>query len=110
MEKNFNRSLTILSAILGITAIACIVTLYINPALESKQIESIYIITLISIIGLISIHVRFLFKDIASSYTSEKKKGGVSEVTISKCFKSLYKHHEHILPRYILEKLYPSLA
>ncbi len=34
----------------------------------------------------------------------------ISEVTISKCFKSLYKHHEHILPRSILEKLYPSLV
>ena len=34
----------------------------------------------------------------------------ISEVTISKCFKNLYKYHEHILPKEILNKLYPSLS
>ncbi len=80
MAKKFNFSLTILSAILGTTAIACLVTLYVNASLESQQIESIYIVTLISIIGLISIHLRLLFKDAASSYTGEKKKREVSGV------------------------------
>jgi len=80
MKKNPNFSLTILSAILGSTAIACLVTLSINASLESQKIESIYIVTLISIIGLISIHVRLLFKDIAPSYTGEKKERGDSGV------------------------------
>jgi len=34
----------------------------------------------------------------------------ISEVTISKCFQNLHKYHEHILPKNILEKLYPNLA
>jgi transcription initiation factor TFIIB len=32
----------------------------------------------------------------------------ISEVTISKCYKSLYLYHEYILPKNILEKLYPN--
>ena len=32
----------------------------------------------------------------------------ISEVTISKCYKNLYKYHEHILPKEIVQKLYPE--
>ncbi len=80
MAKKISFPLTILSAISGITAIACLVTLYINASLESQKIESIYIVTLISIIGLVSINVRLLFKDIASSYTGEKEERGAYRV------------------------------
>ena len=80
MAKKTNFSLTILSAILGITVIACLVILYNNGSLASQHIESIYIITLISIIGLISIHVRLLFKDITLIYIGEKKESEISGV------------------------------
>ncbi|MDG1987803.1 MAG: EAL domain-containing protein [Halieaceae bacterium] len=86
MAKKTNFSLTILSVILGITAIACLVTIYINTSLKSQQIESIYIVTLISIIGLILIHVRLLCKNIGSSYADEKKEredSGVAKVLSS---------------------------
>ncbi len=93
MAKKINYSLLILSAILGITAIACLITIYIDTSLELEQIQPTYIITLISIIGLISIHLHLLFKDIASSYTGQKKEGGVfgfakvlSDLNISKGF------------------------
>jgi len=33
----------------------------------------------------------------------------ISEVTISKCYKNLYKYHTKILPKYILIKLYPMI-
>ena len=32
----------------------------------------------------------------------------ISEVTISKCYKNLHVYHEHILPKHILNKLYPN--
>ena len=32
----------------------------------------------------------------------------ISEVTISKCYKNLYVYHQHILPKNILDKLYPD--
>ena len=80
MAKKTNFSLTILSAILGITVIACLVILYNNGSLASQHIESIYIVTLISIIGLISIHVRLLFKDITLIYIGEKKESEISGV------------------------------
>ena len=32
----------------------------------------------------------------------------ISEVTISKCYKKLYNHHEYLFPEHILEKLYPN--
>ena len=30
----------------------------------------------------------------------------ISEVTISKCYKNLLKHHQHLFPPYIIEQLY----
>ena len=32
----------------------------------------------------------------------------ISEVTISKCYKNLYKYHEYLFPEYIIDKLYPN--
>jgi transcription initiation factor TFIIB len=32
----------------------------------------------------------------------------ISEVTISKCYKNLYTYHQHVVPKNILDKLYPK--
>ena len=74
MTKNPKYALFILSTILGISAISCLVALYLDTSLETSQIESIYIVTLISVTGLILIHIRILISSIEpSSYGAQNE-------------------------------------
>jgi transcription initiation factor TFIIB len=54
--------------------------------------------------GTIFLVCSLLNSDISKSQISEICK--ISEVTISKCYKKLLNHHKHLIPPYILEKLY----